>query len=121
MWSWICCYVTGHDYSVSCDGGAMFLRYSLAQFAARLAAPSMAASGTGPGTWLGSEAVAARAAFDAQQDDALEYFAPVARTPGFARALARTLQEFLDLLRNNVVVKSWDVNGELDMSGSFQR
>jgi hypothetical protein len=26
MWSWICCYVTGHDYSVSCDGGAMFLR-----------------------------------------------------------------------------------------------
>ena len=26
MWSWIVCYVTGHDYSVSCDGGAMFLR-----------------------------------------------------------------------------------------------
>jgi len=26
MWSWIFCYVTGHDYSVSCDGGAMFLR-----------------------------------------------------------------------------------------------
>jgi uncharacterized C2H2 Zn-finger protein len=26
MWSWIYCYVTGHDYSVSCDGGAMFLR-----------------------------------------------------------------------------------------------
>jgi hypothetical protein len=26
MWSWICCYVTGHDYSVSCNQGAMFLR-----------------------------------------------------------------------------------------------
>ena len=26
MWSWICCYVTGHDYSVSCDDGAIFLR-----------------------------------------------------------------------------------------------
>lgn len=26
MWSWISCYVTGHEYSVSCDGGAMFLR-----------------------------------------------------------------------------------------------
>jgi hypothetical protein len=26
MWNWICCYVTGHDYSVSCNEGAMFLR-----------------------------------------------------------------------------------------------
>lgn len=26
MWSWISCYVTGHDYSVCCDAGAMFLR-----------------------------------------------------------------------------------------------
>lgn len=26
MWSWIFCYVTGHDYSVSCNDGAMFLR-----------------------------------------------------------------------------------------------
>ena len=26
MWSWISCYVTGHDYSVSCDHGAMFLK-----------------------------------------------------------------------------------------------
>ena len=25
MWNWICCYVTGHDYSVSCNEGAMFL------------------------------------------------------------------------------------------------
>ena len=68
-------------------------RFSLTQLAARLAAPALAAQGTGPASWLGSEAVAARAAFDAQQDGALDYFEPVAKMPGFARALARTLQE----------------------------
>jgi RecB family exonuclease len=68
-------------------------RFSLTQLAARLAAPSLAANGFAPATWLGSEAVAARAAFDAQQAHALTYFAPVAKTPGFPRALARTLQE----------------------------
>ncbi|CAN5775158.1 hypothetical protein BH24ACI5_BH24ACI5_09410 [soil metagenome] len=68
-------------------------RFSLTQLAARLAAPALAADGFAPGTWLGSEAVAARAAFDAQRDGALTYFEPVARTPGFPRALARTLQE----------------------------
>jgi len=26
MWKWISCYVTGHDYSVCCSSGAMFLR-----------------------------------------------------------------------------------------------
>ena len=26
MWSWIVCYVMGHDYSVSCNSGAMFLK-----------------------------------------------------------------------------------------------
>jgi hypothetical protein len=37
--------------------------------------------------------VAARAAFEAAADNALEYFAPVATLPGFPRALARTLGE----------------------------
>lgn len=68
-------------------------RFSLTQMAARLAAPALAADGFAPATWLGSEAVAARAAFDAQQAHALAYFEPVAKTPGFPRALARTLQE----------------------------
>ena len=68
-------------------------RFSLTQLAARLAAPILAAQGLAPVTYLGSEAVAARATFDAQRDAALHYFAPVARTPGFPRALARTLQE----------------------------
>lgn len=26
MWSWIVCYVMGHDYTVSCNKGAMFLK-----------------------------------------------------------------------------------------------
>ena len=68
-------------------------RFSLAQLAVRLAAPSLAANGYSLSTYLGSEAVAARAAFEAQQERSLTYFGPVANTPGFARALARTLQE----------------------------
>ena len=68
-------------------------RFSLTHLAVRLAAPSLAADGFTLPTHLGAEAVAARAAFEAQQSDALEYFEPVAKTPGFARALARTLQE----------------------------
>jgi len=68
-------------------------RFSLAQLAVRLAAPSLARDGYSLSTYLGSEAVAARAAFEAEQDGVLSYFEPVAKTPGFARALARTLQE----------------------------
>src|SRR5688572_30136431 len=68
-------------------------RFSLTQLAARLAAPILAGQGLAPVTYLGSEAVAARATFEAQRQGALRYFAPVAGTPGFPRALARTLQE----------------------------
>src|SRR3954469_19818698 len=68
-------------------------RFSVTQLAARLAAPILAAQELAPVTYLGSEAVAARATFDAERDNALAYFAPVSRTPGFPRALARTLQE----------------------------
>jgi hypothetical protein len=68
-------------------------RFSVTQLAARLAAPVLAANGLAPATYLGSEAVAARAAFDARRAGDLSYFAPVADAPGFPRALARTLQE----------------------------
>ncbi len=75
-------------------GAAMGLhRFSLPQLAARLAAPILAAEERAPATYLGSEAVAARATFDALKDGGLSYFGPVARTPGFPRALARTVQE----------------------------
>jgi hypothetical protein len=29
MWNWIACYVSGHDYTVTCQQGAMFLRCAL--------------------------------------------------------------------------------------------
>lgn len=68
-------------------------RFSFAQLAARLAAPVLAARGFAPATVIGSEAVAARATFDAAQDGELTYFGAVAGTPGFPRALARTLSD----------------------------
>ena len=68
-------------------------RLSLTQLAARTAIVALARDGSAPSTWLGAEAVATRAAFDATRDAALSYFAPVATAPGFPRALAATLQE----------------------------
>jgi hypothetical protein len=81
--------------SIAAQAGASIglHRFSLTQLAVRLAAPVLAEQGLAPVTYLGTEAVAARATFEAQRDAALAYFAPVARTPGFPRALARTLQE----------------------------
>ena len=75
-------------------GGALGLhRFSFTQLAAHLAAPVLAARGAVPVTRIGTEAVAARAAFEAAHAGELSYFAPVAATPGFPRALARTLNE----------------------------
>src|SRR5215212_10055384 len=68
-------------------------RLSLTQLAARTAVVALAADGKTPSTGLGAEAVAARAVFAALRDASLRYFAPVATSPGFPRALARTLQE----------------------------
>jgi CRISPR/Cas system-associated exonuclease Cas4 (RecB family) len=68
-------------------------RFSLTQLAARTALAALAAEGMTSSTWLGAEAVATRAVFDAQREGTLGYFAPVAATPGFPRALARTLHE----------------------------
>jgi CRISPR/Cas system-associated exonuclease Cas4 (RecB family) len=58
----------------------------------------MAAAGLGrqhlaPVTGLGTEAVAARASFEAARRGALKYFLPVAGRPGFSRALAATVSE----------------------------
>ena len=75
--------------------GATFglYRFSLTQLAARLAAPRLARGRLAATTALGVQAVSARALFDADRDQTLSYFAPVARTPGFPRALARSLEE----------------------------
>src|SRR5262249_32202731 len=45
------------------------------------------------GTQAASEAMAARATFDAVAAGELQYFAPVARMPGVPKALARTIHE----------------------------
>src|SRR5258708_7771670 len=75
-------------------GAAMGLhRFSLPQLAARLAAPILAAEERAPATYLGSEAVAARATFDALKDGGLSYFGPRARTAGVPRAPAPTRPE----------------------------
>ena len=68
-------------------------RLSLTQLAARGAMLTLAGRGVAPSSWLGAEAVAARAVFDARHAASLAYFEPVASTPGFPRALARTVQE----------------------------
>ena len=80
---------------VTATAGATFgiHRASLTQLAARVAAAELARLGAVPATALGAEALAARVTFEAVGADALGYFAPVARFPGFARALASTLGE----------------------------
>ncbi|OFV92571.1 MAG: hypothetical protein A3H95_06665 [Acidobacteria bacterium RIFCSPLOWO2_02_FULL_64_15] len=94
-------------------------RFSLTQLAARFAVPRLARQGRLPATSLGVEAVAARALFDAVHHGALSYFAPVAETPGFPRALARTLEE-LALAR--VPAKALGaVGGGLDLGDLFDR
>ncbi len=81
--------------SIAVEKGATFglHRLSFTQLAAKLALLQMASNDRSPSTGLGHEAVATRATFEANRDDVLEYFSPVARTPGFPRALARTLTE----------------------------
>ncbi len=68
-------------------------RFSLTQLAARLAATRLAGRGLVPATRLATEAVAARAVFEARRDERLAYFVPVAGMPGFAPSLGRTLTD----------------------------
>ncbi|MCA1561107.1 MAG: hypothetical protein LC804_12855 [Acidobacteria bacterium] len=81
--------------SVVGERGATFgvHRFSLTQLAGRLAAPALAVERLSPTSALGTEAIAARAAFEAARAGSLAYFAPVASMPGFPRALGRTLEE----------------------------
>jgi ATP-dependent helicase/nuclease subunit B len=79
--------------AISLERGATFglHRLSFTQLAARLAVVDLASHERAPTTALGHEAVATRAAFEARSHNALEYFSPVSQTPGFPKALARTL------------------------------
>ena len=77
------------------SGGATFglHRFSLMQLASHLGAGAMAAAQRAPATLLGMEAVAARAAFEAEARNEMPRFTAVAHYPGFPRALAATLVE----------------------------
>src|SRR5262245_47120344 len=79
--------------AIALERGAAFglHRLSFTQLAARLAVMELAARDRAPTTSLGHEAVATRAAFEARADESLQYFSPVSQTPGFPKALARTL------------------------------
>ena len=81
--------------AISRDQGATFgiTRFSLTGLAARAAASYPAERRRIPGTQAGAEAVAAHAVFGALEAGELGYFEPVARMPGFPKALARTLHE----------------------------
>lgn len=66
---------------------------TVVELAAELARPAMAARGLGPLSRLGREAVAARIIHLAYSGRELKYFEPVARSPGFSRALAVTIAD----------------------------
>jgi ATP-dependent helicase/nuclease subunit B len=63
------------------------------QLAAHLAAQPMGRLALAPISRLGMEALAAHIVHAAVTANRLPYFAPVAQTPGFARALAKTITE----------------------------
>jgi CRISPR/Cas system-associated exonuclease Cas4 (RecB family) len=66
-------------------------RFSLTQLASRLAVGKLAGAGIAPTSAVAAEALAARAAFEANSCHELRYFGPIARFPGFARAAAATI------------------------------
>src|SRR6516165_3592148 len=77
----------------SCPATFGLHRFSLSQLATRLARNRLAARGIVPGSAVGAEAIAVRAAYEAQARERLRYFNPVASFPGFARAVTATLAE----------------------------
>src|SRR5207237_8903770 len=115
--------------AISIERGATFglHRLSFTQLAARLAVMELTSRERAPTTTLGHEAVATRAAFEARGDEALEYFSPVSQTPGFPKALARSLLEVrlagvahggLDCLsRNGLAIYVWLLTVHVDHEG----
>ncbi|MFQ5599609.1 MAG: PD-(D/E)XK nuclease family protein, partial [Candidatus Krumholzibacteriia bacterium] len=77
------------------ETGATFglQRFSFMQLASFLAASELASAGRAPATALGTQAVAARAAFLAQQQAQIQRFTRVSHFPGFAPTLAATLND----------------------------
>jgi len=80
-------------WSVATTGLIGAHRFTLAQLAAVMAAPTLADRGLKVANRFASEAVAARVVHELRQDQSWKYFGPVASTPGFAHVLATTLEE----------------------------
>lgn len=82
-------------HSVAVETGGLFgvERATPLRLAADLATPLMARRGLAPVSALGVEALAARTIALTIARGELEYFRPVADTPGMAKALAATLRE----------------------------
>ena len=68
-------------------------RHTVSQLALEIARPALAASGVYVAGTLALEAIAALVVDRARSRQALQYFAPVADRPRFARALLRTITE----------------------------
>ncbi|HEX4913097.1 MAG TPA: hypothetical protein VFV51_04025, partial [Vicinamibacterales bacterium] len=81
--------------AMAVEKGATFgvTRVSFAELVSRLALPALARNGQTPTAPLSDEAVSARVADELVNRERLAYFEPVARMPGFPRALSRTLGE----------------------------
>jgi ATP-dependent helicase/nuclease subunit B len=82
--------LTARAFPAGCQG---IHTLTLTQLAANLAAQPMGHLALAPISRLGIEALAARIVHAAATEKHLPYFAPVAQTPGFARALAKTIME----------------------------
>ncbi len=86
--------VAGERFAHALRQGLLGLhRVSLIQWATLLSRQYMAAENLSPIGALGVEAISARALYRANLAGDLQYFKPVAALPGFATALARTIQE----------------------------
>jgi hypothetical protein len=75
--------------------GARFglMRSTLERLASKLASPILARQGRAQLSRLSLEAIAARASHLLLAEGALSYFSPIARRPGFARTITRTIEE----------------------------
>jgi ATP-dependent helicase/nuclease subunit B len=86
-------YLAGEGIAHRVKGIGGLHRTTLVQFAAELARPEMARLGLATLSTLGVEAIAARVIHTERVSKPFAYFEAVAAMPGFARALARTLNE----------------------------
>jgi ATP-dependent helicase/nuclease subunit B len=84
-----------HELAISVlpQGSQGIHAMTLIQIAATLASQPMGRASLAPISRLGMEAIAARIVHSANRAEKLKYFGPVAETPGFPRAVARSIIE----------------------------